>query len=114
MPRDSAQATGLKEAGGGGSSPGWQTDRGEREPPKLDYSCRATLNSVTHVRDDSARDRRHHMVADGETRSIPFRSDERTDGVALYKVRKFQFNQDSLFLVRLLTGDHHKALEISS
>lgn len=55
----------------GDSSPGWQTDRGKREPPKLDYSCRTTLNGVTHVRDDSAGGRRYHMVAG----HVPFHFD---------------------------------------
>jgi len=40
----------LKQAGG------WLGPAGKRiaarEPPKLDYSCHATLNGVTHVRDD--------------------------------------------------------------
>lgn len=40
------------EGADGGGSPGWQTDRAAREPPKLDYSCRAALNGITHVRDD--------------------------------------------------------------
>lgn len=106
------RTSGWLEGGGSrgrGSSSGWQTDRGEREPTKLDYSCCATLNGVTHVRDYSARGGLLHHVVAG-TRSIPFQSNERTDGAALYKVRKFQFN---LFLARLLIEDRHGAHEVS-
>lgn len=45
---------GRREEGRG--RPGWLGPAGKRiaarEPPKLDYSCHATLNGVTHVRDD--------------------------------------------------------------
>lgn len=52
MLRDSVQTAVPNGAG----RPGWLGPAGKRiaarEPPKLDYSCHATLNGVIHVRDD--------------------------------------------------------------
>jgi len=58
-----------------------------REPPKLDYSCRAALNGVTHVRDGRQQRRGGVTWADDGTRSARFRSDW-TGGVTLREVEQ--------------------------
>jgi len=77
----------LEARGGaerGGSAAGRPAGKriAAREPPKLDYSCRAALNGVTHVRDGAAASRgrttEHVPLA-----SVPIgRADERRDAPA--------------------------------
>lgn len=84
MLRDSVQTAVPNGAG----RPGWLGPAGKRiaarEPPKLDYSCHATLNGVTHVRDwDPVASRGRNTLV--QFCSVPFESDrigqasERTD-----------------------------------
>lgn len=85
--RASGSPGGSRRGEGDRGRPGWLGPVGKRiaarEPPKLDYSCHATLNGVTHVRDD-----RDPVASRGRTAehvkfsSVPFGSDRtgRTDG----------------------------------
>lgn len=87
MLRDSVRAA---SPGGteGTDGAGWFGPAGKRiaarEPPKLDYSCHATLNGVIHVRDDrdpvASRGRTAEHVSSVLFRSDRMRSDRRTDG----------------------------------
>lgn len=105
MLRDSVQAA-VPNGAGVGAGRGWLGPAGKRiaarEPPKLDYSCHATLNGVTHVRDD-----RDPVASRGRNTLVRFCSvrfgsdrigqtggrmdgwtDERTDVTAFHEVRR--------------------------
>lgn len=81
------RASGSPGEGEGRGRPGWLGPVGKRiaarEPPKLDYSCHATLNGVTHVRDDrdpvASRGRTVEYVSSVLFSSNRIGSDERTD-----------------------------------
>lgn len=83
----------------GGGSRGW--GRGIAPADKRIAASASLRNSITGAALRNPRAllggcccRRHHA----EHGSVPFQSNERTHGAALYKVRKFQFN---LFSARL-------------